>query len=189
MDTITKTQVAKLVARGIKKSQIANAVGVSRSRISELLTDDPFIQEKIQEFSLEYGQANIQRVESLQKIEDIIIKNLRVLASNSDSLGESMRALRQLKDIQAIESSGSDLVGGGIAEGEFLLELNLNGVSSAQVEIKKGSTGNILAIKGKSFQPMTPEVIEGVFERLDKEEADRQFCETALSQENLDKYL
>jgi hypothetical protein len=96
--TSAESRALKLLGDGINPSMVASAVGLSDSRISQLLSDEQFAA-RVTELRYESLVAHNQRDLSYDEIEDQLIAKLR------DILPFMMKPMEILKSIQVINAA------------------------------------------------------------------------------------
>lgn len=144
---IDTTYLAKLLANGVSQAQAAAAVGCTPSYVSQLVSADESMQQKLMAEEATLATAAIKKVESLASIEKDLLERVRELVPYSESLGEATTALQRIadmKDKRDISSSGGQRSGN-------VIELNLGKLADSKLEVEMGDNRVIMHLGGMNM--------------------------------------
>lgn len=155
---MNKRKLANLVVHGVNQTQIALALGVTDSYISQLINDDPETKELIAQVAAARTENDTMNELTLLKIERQLIHKVADLVESSESLGESVRALRDIKDIQAKDKL---IKAGSGQDNSKKVTINVNQVLAQKIDIHTDSANQIVGIGERSMATMpTQKVLE-----------------------------
>lgn len=103
---IDSSKLIDLAARGIPQVHIARALGVSESRLSQLLSDER-VKELVTAKESEIASEELDAIKSLATINSNLLSHIDSLVEGTDSLGEAVAAYEKLTRLQAQKQGGS----------------------------------------------------------------------------------
>jgi hypothetical protein len=135
---IDSTKLIEYAARNIPQVHIARALGISESRVTQLL-DREDVQEHVAKKAAELASKDLATLTSLEKINTALLSKIDSLVEESDSLGEVVNAYEKLTKLQAQKQGGSSESEEGIRkitmQIPIFLQQNINITTSSNNEI------------------------------------------------------
>jgi len=155
-------KLVNYLAYGIPESQIATALNVDRSRISQLKSDDR-VRNAVEERKKEIALEGMTEVADLGTIKKSLIRRMKDLADSTDSLTEAANALEKIDKMTATRL-GRDEEQGGVRQVIMQAPIFIQQAQGSRVEID--SKKRVVSISGRSMAQMPT---EGVLEILQGE--------------------
>lgn len=135
---IDSTKLIDLAARGIPAQVIANALGISESRISQLLGDER-VASRVAALQAEIATEEIDTIISLEKLERSLLGKIGDLVEDTDSLAEATGAYERIHKIHAQKQGRGQVTDEGIrtilVETPIFLQQTINIATSGKGEI------------------------------------------------------
>ena len=157
-------RIAKLLAIGIPATQVANAVGITDGRLSQLVSESTELQSLITANKAIIATQEVNKVATLEGIERDLIDKIGGLVGELDSLGEGVRALEGIMKIKASKSASPETSRPGQAT------ILINNLVHSRLELVLSSSNEIASIEGRSMTTMPKkQVLELVKERSESE--------------------
>jgi len=157
-------KLVNYLAHGIKQAQIANAMGISESRVSQLASD-PRVAAKVADRKKELTEAPVTELADLGTIRRTLISRMGDLASTTESLTEAVNTLEKIDKITA-RSMGKEDNDSGVRQvimnAPTFIQVNADGNKDVELD----SNNRIVSIRGRSMAQMPT---KGVLEVLNGE--------------------
>jgi len=137
--SIDSVKLINLAAHGIRQAQIASAMGLSPSRLTQIMTDVRVI-ELVDKRKQELAIAEIERITTLDSIAETLLDNIQTLAGSTDNLGEAVRAFETIDKMKQARTASrahesEDGVGQVIVQIPIFVQQNLQIHTNSKNEI------------------------------------------------------
>lgn len=162
-----KAKAANLLAMNIPQKNVARALGVAESTLSEALKNDQELQHLLGE---QWATAQVKAATKITTIEDLestLLEKSRGLVEEVESLGEATMALLRINELK------SRLQGKAVpSEAKITLQLPPN--FAGQISIKATASGDILTIGDREMATMSPTRVMDFLSSVDAEASSEQ---------------
>jgi hypothetical protein len=152
-------KLVNYLAHNISPTQIAEAMGVTPGRITQLAQDARVVA-AVEDRKKEIAEEGLTDIADLKSIKRKLVHRLSDLVDNTDSLGEAVRALKDI-DAMTAQKLGQDDHTSGI--GQIIMNaptfLQINGG-----DVELDSNNRIVAIKGRSMAQMPTKGVLNILE-------------------------
>lgn len=110
---ITTERALKLLGQGLDAKTVASAVGVSESRISQLLSDSSF-SEQVAQLRCSNLTAHTERDEKLDKLEDKLLDKMNLAVNMLFKPEDILKAYQVINAAKRRGAQGVQSLGGGV---------------------------------------------------------------------------
>lgn len=150
-------KLVNYLAHNISHSHIAEALGITASRVTQL-SQDSRVEEAVAKKKADLAESGMTEIADLVSIKRTLINRMSDLAATTDSLNEAVNALEKIDKLtskRAGENDSENGVGKVIMMAPVFLQQKTN------IKIEKDSANRIVSIQDRNMAPMpTKEVLE-----------------------------
>lgn len=149
----TKTRIANLLVAGASQAQVARAIGVTESYITQLLTDDTQFNSLYSELMVVKLEKTKTKTDTYDNLELDLVQEMKSRASTAD-MSELAKALTA---VTASRRSNGEGRSSGNSDGVVPIAVNIHlpAFISKQFAVETNSRNEIIEIDGENLQGLT----------------------------------
>lgn len=172
-----KDRIKRLLASGLKASEVASIVGCSPAYVSQLLKDEDF-RKSVEELMLSSQEEQAEEVHIAKRYEKVEHKILNKMeeAIEGAELPQLTRALEVIgkrrdeamrpKGITLMNPMGIGHVNGNVNVHVTQIALPSHELKRLAPQVQKNESNEIIAINNKPLAPMSSTGVKNIFEQM-----------------------
>ena len=175
--SIDTARLVNYLAYKVPPSKIADALGVTPARITQV-AQDPRIIDLVAAREEELASEQLETVASLQKTNDSLLRKIDDLVESTDSLGEAVRAYDTLTKLQREKTATGSRLEDGDAVNSVVINAPVFIQQTLNVQVNKNN--EITGLEGRSMATATTQatmdMINKATAELERELDDDDLC-------------